>query len=229
MNERNEDYAAIAMSWVNMAVAMGCPDLVPFVGIANPLIQRVFSRVFSIFDSWGLSNVSKARLGVAYVNAAEAISKNHSLGKTIDKSFHSTADIVKYTKADEIIEAVLWNVFLDSESEKSSLYGRFSGNVPYVHDLSYAQFTELNSILKQLTYTEIRLLEKFKDGRTIYFKDLEGRVYSDNHSDECFLFGNLHHLKNLGLLIQCPPFFLGASIGRVRITSLGENLLNCIG
>ena len=229
MIEKAEDISAIAMSCVNLAVSLCFPSLGPFVSIVSPLLQRIFGRAFLMVAKGNVSEVGRARLGVTYMKVTQEYNSREGRIDEINSLFLPSVETSFYTKADEIIESTLWNVVFDSESEKAIIYGQFLARIPFLEHLDFSRLVELGSILKQLTLDEILLLQSLGDKAVHSFSSLELSVHKGSSIDNAYQYGRLLHLKSLGLLIQQAPFVLGTSLGNVKITSLGADLLDCIG
>lgn len=230
MIEKSEDISAVALSCVNLAVYLLSPTLGTFVSIVNPLLQRIFGRAFLMVARGNLSEVGRARLGVTYLRVAKEYNSREGGVSVINRLFLPSLETALYTKADEIIESTLWNVVNDSESEKSKIYGQFLGRIPFLEQPpDYSRLIELISILKQLTCDEIILLRLLGDKEVHNFSSLELSVHQGSSLENAYQYGRLLHLRSLGLLIQQAPFVLGTSLGNVRITSLGADLLECLG
>ena len=176
-----------------------------------------------------VSDIGRARLGVTYQTVVEEYNSRCEGDGGLNDSFLPSIGSSLYTKADEIVEPTLWNVVYDAESEKSILYGQFLGRIPFLEHADFSHLFELLAILRQLTNDEVKLLHTLGDNVVHDFSSLESGVHKGNSIDDAYQFGRLLHLKSLGLIIQQAPFFVGASLGRVRITSLGIDLLNCLG
>lgn len=229
MSNKAEDYSAIVLSCLNLAAALGFPEIGAFVAIASPLLQRIFTRAFIMVARGNVSDIGRARLGVTYQTVVEEYNSRCEGDGGLNDNFLPSIGSSLYTKADEIVESTLWNVVYDAESEKSILYGQFLGRIPFLEHADFSRLFELLAILRQLTNDEVKLLHTLGDNVVHDFSSLESGVHKGNSIDDAYQFGRLLHLKSLGLIIQQAPFFVGASLGRVRITSLGIDLLNCLG
>lgn len=226
MSEKTEDLAAVATTCVNIAVSLGLPVIGPVVSIASPVLQRFFGRIFIMIENRNLSNVGRARLGVVYVSAAKKMNSIFNRNEPINSFIISSSNSTTYTKADEIIESILWSAVNDPESEKSLCYGLFIGGIPFIKEINHSRLTELLVILRQLTYDEIKELRLLSDNNVYDFSSLEINVLAGASVDDSFRFARLIHLKNLGLIIQNPPYSVGSVLGREKITSLGIDLIN---
>lgn len=229
MIDKSEDISAIAMSCVNLAASLCFPGLGPFISIVSPLLQRIFGRAFLMVAKGNVSEVGRARLGVTYMKVAQEYNSRGGKIDDINSLFFPPVETSFYTKADEIYESTLWNVVFDSESEKSIIYGRFLARIPFLEHPDFSRLVELGSILKQLTCDEIHLLRSLGDKAVHNFSFLELSVHQGDSMDKAYQYGRLLHLKSLGLLIQQAPFVSGTSLGNVKITLLGVDLLDCIG
>lgn len=229
MIEKSEDISAIAMSCVNLAVSLCVPGIGPFISIVSPLLQRIFGRAFLMVAKGNVSEVGRARLGVTYMTVAKEYNSRECKVEEINSLFLPSVEPSFYTKADEIIESTLWSVVFDSESEKSVVYGQFLSRIPFLERPDFTRLVELGSILKQLTFEEIHLLQSLGDKTVHNYSSLELSVHQGTSMDNAYQYGRLLHLKSLGLLIQQAPFVVGTSLGNVKITSLGTDLLDSIG
>lgn len=229
MSDKTEDYSAIVLSCLNLAAALGFPGVGPFIAIASPLLQRIFARVFLMVVRSNVSDISRARLGIAYQKTAEEYNMRSNGDCHHNNNFFPSVDSPAYTKADEVIESTLWSIVYDAETEKSIIYGQFLGRIPFLEHLDFSQLFELLAIIRQLTHEEIKLLRTLGDYEIHDYSALEARIQNGASADDAYQFGRLLHLKSLGLIIQQPRFYVGSSLGRVRVTSLGGDLLNCLG
>lgn len=227
MSDKSSDFGAIMSSCVNLAAALGFPVIAPFVGIVNPILQRIFERSFMLVNKNNTAQIECARLGIAYMQAVSTIQSNLDEGNRVrTDGFLEEINGIEYTIADDILEATLRNVVTDAESKKAAFYGTFIGNIPFSDD-SFEEFINLNAILRQLTCSEIEQLKHIREEVEIDFTNLENLVRTRS-ATAVRQYSEVLHLKNVGAIIQHPMFQLGSTLGKERCTRLGERILRIL-
>lgn len=227
--DNSSDFSSAVVSMMNAAALIGCPIVVPIISAVNPLLQRVIERGFALFSRDTTATVECARLGIAYEMAVKTINNHVAKGDLLrDDGFFDALNGSLYTKADEIIEACLKNVVNDAETQKSEVYGKFLGSVPFLEGYSVSQLISLNSILRQLTIEDIENLRLFIDKEPHDFSDLETQVKIGGSAVDAHKFASLLHLKNVGLIARSASFKLGMDLENEKITVIGKELLEII-
>lgn len=227
--DKSSDFSAALVSMVNAAALIGCPIVAPIISAVNPLLQRVIERSFALFNRDSTATVECARLGIAYETAVNTINNHVAKGDLLrEDGFFDALNGSLYTKADEIIEASLKNVVNDAETQKSEVYGKFLGSVPFLEGYSASQLISLNSILRQLTVEDIENLKLFSDLKPHDFFDIEFKIKNGGSAVDAHKFASLLHLKNVGLIARSAPFTLGMDLQNEKITVIGKELLDII-
>lgn len=227
--DKSSDFSSALVSMVNAAALIGCPIAAPIISAVNPLLQRVIERGFALFSRDTTATVECARLGIAYKTAVNTINDHVAKGDLLrEDGFFDAINGSLYTKADEIIEACLKNVINDAEMQKSEVYGKFLGNIPFLDGYSASQLISLNLILRQLTVEDIENLKLFSDLNPHDFFDIEFKIKNGGSAVNAHKFASLLHLKNVGLIARSAPFTLGMDLQNEKITVLGKELLDII-
>lgn len=225
MSEESSDFSAIVISWLNLASYFNFPVVSPVISIISPVLQRIIEKGFSIFDRDSTAKIECARLGIAYQSACERINLNIKSGKQVrDDGFIDALNSSKYTDADEIIESILRNTIQDAESWKANVYGRFLGNMLFHEHLTKATLSQYCKIISELSKADIELLHVLNDNKKHCFLPLENSMRNSPDNDSSILFHSLLHLKSLGLLVQFPPFYLGAVIDTIKCSLYGQQI-----
>ena len=204
MSDKTEDYSAIVLSCLNLAAALGFPEVGAFIAIASPLLQRIFTRAFLIVAKGNVSDIGRARLGITHQTVVKEYNSRYDGDGALNDSFLPSIGSSVYTKTDEIVEATLWNVVYDAESEKSIMYGQFLGRIPFLEHADFSRLFELLAILRQLTYDEVKQLHSFGDDAVHDYSSLELGVHKGNSMDE------EPGVNNTAAAVLCRGF-LGAS------------------
>ena len=227
--DRSSDYSSAVVSMVNAAALIGFPIVTPIISAVNPLLQRVIERGFALFSRDTIATVECARLGIAYEKAVNTINNHMAQGDLLrEDGFFDALNGSHYTKADEIIEDCLKNVVNDAEMQKSEVYGKFLGSIPFLEGYSASQLISLNSILRQLTVEDIENLKLFSDLKPHDFFDIEFKIKNGGSAVDAHKFASLLHLKNVGLIARSAPFTLGMDLQNEKITVIGKELLDII-
>lgn len=227
--DKSSDISSAVVSMVNAAALIGCPIVAPIISAVNPLLQRVIERGFALFSRDTIATVECARLGIAYETAVNTINCHVAKGDLVrEDGFFEDLNGSLYTKADEIIEACLKNVVNDAETQKSEVYGKFLGSIPFLDGYSASQLISLNSILRQLTIEDIENLKLFIDKESHDFSNLEQQVKNGGSAVDAHKFASLLHLKNVGLIARSASFMLGMDLQNEKITVIGKELLDII-
>lgn len=148
-SKKIQDISAAVMTSINLAVQI-VPGVGPIVSIASPILKRLIDRGMEVVFKTNTTEIERARLGVAYVNASGVITENLNSGKKVINTSFKTGSSDIYTKADELIEASLRHTVRDAENEKASLYGNFLGNIPFT-EASSNELVQYNAILSELS------------------------------------------------------------------------------
>ena len=230
MNDKTNDFSAIATTMINAAALFGFPDSVPFVSMVSPLLSKIIERCFRMFHRDGLVEVECARLGIAYYSAVSVINDSLNSGKKLrEDGFLELLQNRHYSYADELIESSLRSVISDAETLKSEYYGKFIGRVPFLEGTPISELISINSILKQLTVDDIKNLHTFADRNVHSFTDLEVDVKNNIDSVKAHLYTSILHLKNLGLITRLYPASLGLDLEKERVTKVGLQVLDVVG
>ena len=217
--DRSSDYSSAVVSMVNAAALIGFPIVTPIISAVNPLLQRVIERGFALFSRDTIATVECARLGIAYEKAVNTINNHMAQGDLLrEDGFFDALNGSHYTKADEIIEACLKNVVNDAETQKSEVYGKFLGSIPFLEGYSASLLISLNSILRQLTVEDIENLKLFSDLKPHDFFDIEFKIKNGGSAVDAHKLASLLHLKNVGLIARSAPFTLGMDLQNEKIT-----------
>lgn len=227
--DKSSDFSSSVVSMLNAAALIGFPIVAPILSAVNPLLQRVIERGFALFSRDTIATVECARLGIAYEKAVNTINNHMAQGDLLrEDGFFDALNGSHYTKADEIIEACLKNVVNDAETQKSEVYGKFLGSIPFLEGYSASQLISLNSILRQLTVEDIENLKLFSDLKPHDFFDIELKIKNGGSAVDAHKFASLLHLKNVGLIARSAPFTLGMDLQNEKITVIGKELLDII-
>ncbi len=227
--DKSSDFSATVVSMMTAASLIGCPIVAPIISAVSPLLQRIVERGFALFNRESTATVECARLGIAYNAAVNTINARFAQGESLrEDGFFDAINKSMFTKADEIIEASLKNVINDAETQKSEVYGRFLGSVPFLEDLSTPQLIGLNSVLRQLTIEDIENLKTFNDMKPHDFSSIEIEVKNGGSAVSAHRYASLLHLKNVGLITRSAPFTLGMDLQTVKISVIGKELLDII-
>lgn len=227
--DRCSDFSSALVSMVNAATLIGCPIVAPIISAVNPLLQRIFERGFALFNRDTTATIECARLGITYETTVNTINFRLAKGEKLrDDGFFDAINGGFYTKADEIIEACLKNVINDAETQKSKIYGRFLGTIPFLEGYSASRLISLNSILLQLTVEDIENLRLFMDMKPHSFFEIESQVKNGGTAEDAHKYASLLHLKNVGLIARSAPYTLGMDLENETITVIGKELLDII-
>ena len=112
--------------------------------------------------------------------------------------------------------------------QKSEVYGKFLGSIPFLEGYSASQLISLNSILRQLTIEDIENLKLFSDLKPHDFFEIESQIKDGGTAVNAHKFASLLHLKNVGLIARSAPFTLGMDLQNEKITLIGKELLDII-
>ena len=229
MNDKANDFSAIVLSLINTAALIGFPGSVPAISMVSPFLQRIIERGFSMFHGKASAEIECARLGIAYRYAVDTINDNIVAGKQLrGDGFLESINNSQHTHADEIVEATLRNVINDAEIQKSILYGKLIGQMPFLSGYSVSVMVSLNNILRQLSTFDVENLMEFSDRKVHNLKQLEVAVKRGAGNETGHRFVSLIHLKNLGLIVRQFPTQLGLELENETISSTGYQLLQIL-
>lgn len=215
-----EDVSALITSALSLAVGFGFEvpeDSVKLFGSIAPIFQRTISRVLTVFQGKSFSKVESARLGVCLCSLLESIKNNEIAGKKFNEAFFSQD--FEYTKNDELTEAVLRAAMDDSQHVKSHHYGKLLGNALYQAKYNESSIFLLLKTATQLSYDELCLLAVLYD---VPARRYEALVGTDDKRVELMI--SMLNLKRLGIVKSVPPYYVGATLDNLQISSFGRDL-----
>lgn len=132
-----------------------------------------------------------------------------------------------FCDGDDIFEQMINHIKQDSERKKAYFCGNFIGSIPYADDLNYSNLMQYSRTISQLSYSELCLICIFY----IHYKNCgasfskaEKQVANYGDPARSQLLAEVLHLRNLGVLLNFPPYNVGDNIGSVGITNYGIRL-----
>lgn len=222
---RTQEIGAFLTTGVSMAANFGFnlnPDTLSLLNSFSPLLQLSFERVLELFSNKNLVSVELARLSISTSEALNTIRSNEKRGLVFNERFFSG----RYSKTDEILEAAIRAAISDAQNIKSVFYGRLIGNVLFQDKYDESAMFTLLKVAAQLSYDELCLLYILNSEPGHHYEGLIKRADGDISAQEFVQY--LLHFKGLGLVSRIPPYFLGATLDSLKISTLGHDLVSLL-
>lgn len=218
------DVAAIVTTGLNLAVGFGSnldPETISLIRSCSPIIQRTVARVLDVFSGRTISKIERNRIGICYDSFVKCVKENDEKGLKVNEEFFRNE--VNYTKIDELFEAMTRASLDDYQTIKSVLYGRLLANALYQNKYNEDNLYMLLKTAQQLSIDEMyMIIALFGDPVRDY--DCVVRYANEGNPVAIEMASNLTHCLSLGILKRMPYYSLGATLGNLQLSALGEHL-----
>lgn len=192
-----------------------------FISSVSPMIQDCFTNVLSsLLSVKTYTKLECARLGVAYTTAVNGINKKIKLGANVRAGDMFKGGIM--SKASELVESIMKNAIDDTDILKSICYGRLLQNIPIDNGCSDSALAELSRIVRQISYKELCVIRVFSTLDHFDSDNIDVYMRNNQDVDANIMVSNLIHLKSLGVFITIPQYKMGAMVGNIKLSSVGE-------
>lgn len=218
-------YAAVLTGGATIAAQYGFDenqDIVAILEASAPVIQMALKKVLTLLGRRDLVEIERARLSISTSALLRTIKRNEDKQMAFNEKFVSEDNL----KMEEIIEAAIKAAVNDCQSIKSIYYGNMIGNALFQEKYNESSFYVLFKVVDELSFDEISFLKVIQGQSFIKCEKLVTVSNADINAQEFMLY--LLHFKVLGLVYSVPPFSLGATLGNLCISSLGNDLLKLL-
>lgn len=129
--------------------------------VGGKAVEMVFSKLGSEIQSKVLSKRENKKIGATATYALSKIKENIEKGKQLRDDDFFEEDFSGRSKADEIIEGVMFSAQREHEENKLKYYGNLVGNIAFDNTISREQANQLVSLAQKLSYRQIKLLNLY--------------------------------------------------------------------
>ncbi|WP_025162973.1 hypothetical protein [Paraclostridium bifermentans] len=129
--------------------------------VGGKAVEVAFSKLGSEIQERVLSKRESKKIGATATYALEKIKDNIEKGKQIRDDDFFTEDFTGRSKADEVVEGIMFSAQKEHEERKLKYYGNLVGNIAFDNTISREQANQLISIAENLSYRQIKLLSLF--------------------------------------------------------------------
>lgn len=207
----------------------GTPESVMFAAGVQPILKEAFDSIIPDIFHKNLTKREIERLGISYKAAVEQINENvqHGISLRGDDLFIRSDS--KYSKADDIIEAVLKNTINDTERKKAEFYGYFFGNLAFCPEIDYSNALHYQRIISQLSYTHLCLIRYLHLNNNIAASGWKEKINRNNNLKWMEIYHALKELVSLDLTITIGGISLGEEINTVKLNIAGQAVNKIMG
>lgn len=202
--------------------ANGTPEASMFAAAVQPMLKNAFDVIIPDIYHKGATKREAVRLGLSYKTAIDTINENTSKGIPIrtDNVFVRTNN--SYSKADDILEALLKCSMDDTEERKAEYYGYFFGNLAFCPEVSYRQAILIQKIIPQLTFSHLCLIKLIHERVKLTAINWKYKISNSNRIDETIVYHQTKELLQFDILTQVASFSLGEELGNLTLSFLGK-------
>lgn len=217
----SEILSGIASTSLALA-ANGTPEASMFAAAVQPMLKSAFDVIIPDISHKGATKREAIRLGLSYKAAIDTINENTNKGIPIrtDNIFVRVDN--SYSKADDILEALLKCSMDDTEEKKAEHYGYFFGNLAFCPEVNYRQAILIQKIIPQLTYSHLCLIKLIHDRTKLTALNWKNKTSDINMIDGAIVYHQTKELLQFDILAQVGPFTLGEELGNLTLNFLGK-------
>lgn len=146
--------------------------------VGGKAVEIAFSKLGSEIQSKVLSKRENKKIGATATYALSKIKENIEKGKQLRNDDFFDEDFSGRSKADEIIEGVMFSAQREHEENKLKYYGNLVANIAFDKTISREQANQLISIAQKLSYRQIKLLNLYAINQQIPKILLKNEDYS---------------------------------------------------
>ncbi|MBC5998207.1 hypothetical protein EAI30_14500 [Romboutsia ilealis] len=148
--------------------------------VGGKAVEMAFSKLGSEIQSRVLSKRENKKIGATATYALSKIKENIEKGKQLRDDDFFEEDFTGRSKADEIMEGVMFSAQREHEENKLKYYGNLVANIAFDKTVSREQANQLISIAQKLSYRQIKLLNLYAINQQIPKILLKNEDYSKN-------------------------------------------------
>lgn len=129
--------------------------------VGGKVVEMAFSKLGSEIQSKVLSKRENKKIGATATYALSKIKENIEKGKQLRDDDFFEEDFTGRSKADEIMEGVMFSAQREHEENKLKYYGNLVANIAFDKTVSREQANQLISIAENLSYRQMQLISLF--------------------------------------------------------------------
>ena len=197
---------------------------VVFTSILSPLLNRALETIGEDLMKKNLTKKEMQRMGISYAYSIATIKYNKENNKDFRQDKLFVEDCSENSEVEDIIEAVMKNVIVDSEANKARFYGCFIGNLPFAPQIDYSYSFTIQRIIKNLSYKELCIVRYFKDKGVLKLQSFDSFNNDGQNIKKNELAFYFKDLLSLGVIHKAKPMNMQYELDNMKLSPLGNDI-----
>jgi hypothetical protein len=183
-----------------IGTAVGGPAGTVIGAMGGLMAEKAFSKLGQEIQERVLSKRENKKIGATSTYALEKIKENLSAGKELRNDGFFDEDYSERSKADEILEGVIFSAQREHEEKKLKYYGNLVANIAFDPTISSSQANQLIKISSELTYRQLCILRVIALNQSLHLRSTDYRGAGISSFPLISLLSEIYELYNKGMI-----------------------------